>query len=534
MIELTAIVSVLAGIALFILGLRHITAASIGIISAGAAPRLKDRNASALSLLSAGVRMAVGGSAGAAASAAVSFVNAGDLHEHKSPPLLAGVAMGSLVVALIVTVTGPEISTGLAAFVLLVLALPARQYGAATSSARSDIVMGAAFLLLGMEIAFHTGPGLVRPAVFIPLPWPAAIGAGLAIAALYRSSTGTIVLASALLASGMLAPTPAVLMALAGVPGAGLAFHLSTTRLQPGARVSSMVFLLLGTLSGLAGLLVWLIFTPPAVGVTPVVMVLAGHAVSSVVALIAPRHLCRIAGRLLKTRASKQDTENTDDVLSMLTAPLPETLDANLTITRTALGTMAGTAYEILMVVINLSQLPEDAEDAHDRIMTLRQENHVQAERISTALTKSARLRCTGRQAREITRQQQIAGELALIGDDCYKASRMMTRSYRKNYTVHKESADELFAYTSHILDFLRYISDTLGGRIAQHDPGVATEMEQHIDQQRDKLKKRARKTLQKNRDADVKGELAFIDVVSYLEHVADRCNAIAGLVRPD
>lgn len=56
--------------------------------------------------------------------------------------------------------------------------------------------------------------------------------------------------------------------------------------------------------------------------------------------------------------------------------------------------------------------------------------------------------------------------------------------------------------------------------------------MEQSIDRQRDKLRKRARKTLQKNRDADVKGELAFMDVVSYLEHVADRCNAISKLVR--
>ncbi|TVQ25779.1 MAG: Na/Pi cotransporter family protein [Spirochaetaceae bacterium] len=546
MTQLTAWIAPFAGVALFILGLRQITAASMGRVAIRSFPTLRDRQGSGNARLRAGMRIASGGSAGAAASAVISFVDAGELPGPRSTQALAGVHLGSLLAAVLAASIGPAVSTLLPAFLMLLVALPARQYGAAGQSSRNDIITGTAFLLLGMDIAFHSGPELTQALPVNALPAfaispVAAIAAGIAIAALFRSATGTTVLATALLATGMVPSTAAVLLALAGIPGAGIAFHLSTTRLSRRARVASMTFFLLGVLSGLFGLIAWgalnlVSAIPPVPGLVavmlPVAAVFTGHVFSAVVALSAPALLHRLADRLVSEDPEASDTQSDADSLHLLKAPLPETLDANLAITRAALGNMAQTAYEMLMIVINISQLSDEADNAIERIIALRQANHTRGEQISSSLTRSAQLRCTNAQADEIRRQQQIAGELSLIGDDCYKASRMMVRSYRKNYTVHKQSADELFAYTSHILDFLRYISDTLGGRITPDDPTIAAEMEQNIDRQRDKLKKRARKALQKNPDADVKGELAFIDVVSYLEHVADRCNAIAELVR--
>lgn len=546
MTQLSAMIAPFAGVALFTLGLRQITAASMGRIAIHNFPTLRDRQGSGFARLRAGMRIASGGSAGAAASAVVSFVDAGELSGLRSTQALAGVHLGSLLAAILVAAIGPSIPTLLPAFLMLIIALPARQYGAAGQSSRNDVITGTAFLLLGMNIAFQSGQELAQalPANALPafaVAPVAAIVAGISVAALFRSATGTTILATALLAIGMLPPTAAVLLALAGIQGAGMTFHLSTTRLSRRARVASMTFFLLGGLSGLVGLIAWSTLSrvttiPPAPGqmavMLPVAAVLTGHVFSTVVALFTPALLHDLADCFVRNDPDAGDTRSDSDHLHLLKAPLPETLDANLAITRTALGNMAQTAYEMLMVVINMSQLSDEAENATERIMTLRLANHTRAEQISSSLTRSAQLRCTSLQADEIRRQQQIAGELSLIGDDCHKASSMMARSYRKNYTVHKQSADELFAYTSHILDFLRYISDTLRGRITPADPAIAAEMEQSIDRQRDKLKKRARKALQKDPDADVKGELAFIDVVSYLEHVADRCNAISELVR--
>lgn len=512
----------------------------MGRIAVRAFPKLRNRESSGLTRFLVGLRIASGGSAGAAASAVVSFVDAGEVPDTHTPQTFAGIHLGSLASAVLVALIGPSFSTLLPSFLLLLVALPARQYGAVGPSSRNDVITGSAFLLLGMDISFHLGPGLVETLPSLAVPAIAAVVAGIVVSALFRSATGTIVLAISLIATGIAGPTAAVLLALSGIPGAGMAFHLSTTRLGRDSRVSSAIFFLLGGTSGLFGLLTWVLlslsvpvaqFPISVLVLLPVAMVLVGHLVSGLLALVFPGILHRVADRLVAKR-QKDDTDGDADGLSMLKAPLPETLDANLAITRAALGKMAQTAYEMLMVVINISQLADEAEDSNERIISLREANHTRSEQISVSLTQSAQLRCTSLQAEEIRRQQQIAGELSLIGDDCYKAARMMARSYRKNYTVHKQSADELFAYTSHVLDFLRYISDTLSGRVSHADPTVASDMEQSIDRQRDKLKKRARKTLQKHRDADVKGELAFIDVVSYLEHVADRCNTIAKLVR--
>ncbi|MFW6234893.1 MAG: hypothetical protein ACOC4I_05940, partial [Spirochaetota bacterium] len=340
--EIAAVLAPFAGVALLILGLRQITAASMGRISLRSFPKLKDGSSSGFTRFLLGARIASGGSAGAAASAVVSFVDAGELPDRHTPQTFAGIHIGSLASAILVALIGPSFSTLLPSFLLLIVALPARQYGAVGLSSRNDVITGGAFLLLGMDISFHLGPGLVESLPSLAMPLIAAAIAGLAVSALFRSSTGTIVLAVSLIATGILAPTTAVLVALSGIPGAGLAFHVSTVRLDRPSRVSSMTYLLLGGLSALFGLFAWF-FTTLIIDVTqlsasiqvvfPVGAVLVGHLASGILALAVPGFLHRVSDRLIPTQRDK-DPEGDSDGLSMLKAPLPETLDAHLAITR--------------------------------------------------------------------------------------------------------------------------------------------------------------------------------------------------------
>ena len=52
----------------------------------------------------------------------------------------------------------------------------------------------------------------------------------------------------------------------------------------------------------------------------------------------------------------------------------------------------------------------------------------------------------------------------------------------------------------------------------------------------RDKLRKRSRRTIEREEDVDVKGELIFMDIVRHLEHVGDSSlnvsEAIVGMPR--
>ena len=52
--------------------------------------------------------------------------------------------------------------------------------------------------------------------------------------------------------------------------------------------------------------------------------------------------------------------------------------------------------------------------------------------------------------------------------------------------------------------------------------------MEDLIDEVRSRLKKRSRKFLEKNKNADPRGEFAFIQIVGYLEHIGDNCLKIS------
>jgi len=70
-----------------------------------------------------------------------------------------------------------------------------------------------------------------------------------------------------------------------------------------------------------------------------------------------------------------------------------------------------------------------------------------------------------------------------------------------------------------------------LEGRIDHEDPELAASMEDLIDSARDKLRKRSRKTLEKKSREYTRGELAFLQAVSHLEHVGDRCMRISGMI---
>jgi phosphate:Na+ symporter len=46
--------------------------------------------------------------------------------------------------------------------------------------------------------------------------------------------------------------------------------------------------------------------------------------------------------------------------------------------------------------------------------------------------------------------------------------------------------------------------------------------MERGIDTMRDTLRKRSRRTIERDEEVNVKGELIFLDIVKHLEHIGD------------
>lgn len=515
-------------LSIFLAGLHFVSSAAVRGVGARFRASLNDSDTT----LSSHLRRLRGGflfgaSSGSTAAGIVQLVSHG-----RSPGLwsLLGISIGAALLPGIITLLTfatslLEISLGIAA-----IALPFRAGGSYASMYQGKIFTGIALMLLPVAL-MHTGTfsvGMMTVAFPVLHPLPAWV-AGVVVAAVLRSSAGPFVLALTLWQGNWVLPAGAAMFIAGSFFGVTAIGFAATREIGSRAQEVALHHAVIGCSAALIAVPLWFVVAPvvpSAVGIA--LLPLVAHILAGVVLLPLKIILDPFLAGIQK-RYHPQGVM--DGSLHVLPPAMPESLDANLVLTGSALAIMADRAYEMLMHIINGTQGEDSIAEAGQRIQYLRSAVRTQEEEITRVLTSSVQLPCSRRQAEIIRQQQRVVQELALVGDDCFKAMRLIERSYRKDYRFHRESDDELFAFTAQILDFLRYIGQFLEGAITIPEWQVAHEMEEAIDHGRDRLRRRARKVIEKHDDADVRGELAFIDIIRHLEHVGDRCLAIAEAV---
>jgi Na+/phosphate symporter len=188
---------------------------------------------------------------------------------------------------------------------------------------------------------------------------------------------------------------------------------------------------------------------------------------------------------------------------------------------------MADTAHGMLLETLNASQNELEAKPAMKRVKELHSRLEESGGRVEKLLKVSIREPSGADQARDIAAQTRVSQELIIIGSACVHAVRVVERIARKNYRIHEEAMDELYGYISQVLDFLKYDGDYLARKLSRYDRKLAYLMEEDINSVRDKLQKRVRRTLERDDEADIRGEFQFMDIVRYLELIGDGCLTI-------
>jgi len=84
-----------------------------------------------------------------------------------------------------------------------------------------------------------------------------------------------------------------------------------------------------------------------------------------------------------------------------------------------------------------------------------------------------------------------------------------------------------LIPYVGLVAEFLDFLREHLGDILSEEQSSWAIELENRIDQSRNKLRKLGRKRIEAGKD--VKTELLFIDLVRRIERLGDYCYSIAG-----
>lgn len=145
---------------------------------------------------------------------------------------------------------------------------------------------------------------------------------------------------------------------------------------------------------------------------------------------------------------------------------------------------------------------------------------------ISQELSSLAIQAHTKKEAARIFSTVRIVEELNIAVDNAMKIVTVLKRTQTLKYDFHKKAFYELEDCAGFVLDFMRYVSDYLSGKLPVFDLSIAEKMEENIDNQRDFLQERGSSKIEKG--AEIRAELAYIDIVRKLEHIGDNCLNIA------
>ncbi len=174
-----------------------------------------------------------------------------------------------------------------------------------------------------------------------------------------------------------------------------------------------------------------------------------------------------------------------------------------------------------------------NADDAEKRVDDCRIEEEYtdqMQEQLSAFLAGFSTESLSDSTATSIASLLRIIDELEGIADSSYNVALIADRRRRKKLKVSEKAMEELRPYAQLVQDFVGYIDgrilDTLDDEALQE----AHEIERSINRYRNKLKKSARKRIQKG--SDVKAELVVIDVIGHFEHMGDYSLNVAQALR--
>ncbi len=490
------------------------------------------------------------GSSSSGLSLLLSKINAGFLVPEALPWMLMGIGLGTIASAWFLSIFAYLLGFSAIAMLFLALALPFKINSGPEKYQYGDLFIGMGLLflgisLLGLDTSFiKDNDLLVHYLARLSSDNNGLLLAfltGLVLSIVLRSNVGVLILAMSLSQRDWLSFEASASMIAASSLGIATLQCFSARSYNLDARRGVLFFLMVNLAQALLLLLVFPYFIELVRAIFP--KMLFGAESSSVrlalfytflqlFYLLATLPLIgmfkMLAKALIKPRASKDQEAEDDDELPLLKASIPDALDTNLAITQSALARMASRAHEMLMAVMNASQLPDMNPELNTQVAAAWILLSKTDRQLDTALTESVQHSAGPSQALRMRQQQRIAHELLSIGADCKRIMIVLGRSFAKQYRFHDESRDELFDFSAQVLDFLKYNADYLSGEVAQSDWVLAQSMEAEIDKARDQLKRKARRFLENHQQAHIKGELAFMDVVAYLENIGDSCLGIS------
>ena len=174
----------------------------------------------------------------------------------------------------------------------------------------------------------------------------------------------------------------------------------------------------------------------------------------------------------------------------------------------------------------SMLEKPLNEDDVNSLTDTLKRDEEYadeMREEITNFLIECTREFLSPRSKARISRLLKITADLEDLTDDCYSASQILNQSITKKQVFKRKELAALIPYMALVTNFLDFLKGVnLGSTITREQSAWALELENQIDNLRDKLRKLGRKRLEAGKN--VRTELLFIDLVRRIEKMGDYC----------
>ncbi|MBN1242823.1 MAG: Na/Pi cotransporter family protein [Spirochaetales bacterium] len=488
-------------------------------------------------------------SSSAATVMVVSFSSAGLL----GLPQAIGVIMGANIGT---TVTGWIIAAvGISKFSIALLAMPLFGAGYFMTLARKrrwlrnygEGLMGFAMVFLGLEflaaaIPTPSGEALLFLEALSHRGW-AAVGAAAVVGSLFtmliNASSATIAIAIGFASKGIINFE----MAAALVVGANIGTTINSFLASIGGNVhakraawSHILFNVFGGIwvvaalkpfSALVDLVVPGPITTTSIGAHIAMLHTMFNLANTVALFPLVRPYARLVSWLFRERPGAAESLPT-----RYRAPPPvDSAELNLVSARKEISDLAGLARDMFAdYAASFADPKADSQALLSR--SARREDYADQMRegISKFLFECARRDLSENSQESLGRLFRMVDDLEGITDDCHSLALIHDRLRAKDVTLPRSEREELEPVAGTVERFLDFVALNAGAAIDEAQLAEAAEFEDSIDDMRSALRKKARKRLK--RGAEVRAELAVIDLARHLEKIGDRAFSVAQELR--
>ncbi|AKJ64411.1 Na/Pi cotransporter family protein [Kiritimatiella glycovorans] len=210
-----------------------------------------------------------------------------------------------------------------------------------------------------------------------------------------------------------------------------------------------------------------------------------------------------------------------------------DALEADLVSARAEVGRMAVMVHDMLLKGLNAyHSSPAELEELREESKRTEKLTDQMQDGITEFLTDCMKESVTELQAQRIFAMQKVTSELESIADSAYRLVQLFRRKVRKGMGFHEHADEQLYAYTSEILDFLKYNADYLTYSVPEYNFDTALRLNRALKKTRKGLRKNVNEEIASTPDADVGGEVLFIDLVRHLERIGERNLNIAQAIQ--